>query len=142
MKQATMTDGILSCFSLIIEPQKVPSTPVLPSVDCTVRKRQRVEKALQQIPLPRTDEDSADPILQDAKRAYYESGTAYFEEARQYYARLNEDIKKYDEWIVLVSMYASMNSETEDDYIERQNFYWMYYYCLGFNFTSLNVPTM
>ena len=47
----------------------VPSTPVLPSVDCTLRKRQRVEKALQH------DEDSADTILQDAKRAYYESGT-------------------------------------------------------------------
>ena len=48
---------------------KVPSTPVLPSVYCTLRKRQRVDKAPQQIPL-RTDEDSADPILQDAKRAY------------------------------------------------------------------------
>ena len=76
------------------------------SVDCTLRKRQRIEKAPQQIPL-RTDEVSADPILQDAKRAYYESGTAYFEEARWYYAKLNEDIKKYDKRMVLDSLYAA-----------------------------------
>ena len=99
---------------------KVPSTPVLPSVDCTLRKRQRIEKAPQQIPL-RTDEDSADLILQDSKRAYYVSGTAYFEEARRYYARLNEDIKKYDERMVLDSMYTSMNSETEQDYIDAND---------------------
>ena len=106
-----------------------------------ITQKTTVEKAPQQIPL-HTDGDSADPILQDAKRAYYESGTAYFEEARRYYARLNEDIKKYDERMVIDIMYVSMNSETEDDYIERQSFYRMYYYCLGFNFTSLNVPTM
>ena len=44
---------------------KVPSTPVLPSVDCTLRNIQRAEEAPQQIPL-RNDEDSTDPILQDA----------------------------------------------------------------------------
>ena len=89
----------------------IASTPVLPAVDCTmynlhyqetmyITKRQRVVKSPQQIPLP-PDEDSADTILQDAKRAFYESGAANFEEARRYYARLNEDFKKYGKRMVI-----------------------------------------
>ena len=42
-------------------------TPALPFVDSTLRKIQRVEKALLQIPLP-PDADSTEPILQDAAR--------------------------------------------------------------------------
>ena len=96
----------------------VPSAPVLPSVDCTSRKRQRTEKTPQQI-LVHPDDDSADPILQEAKRAYYEAGAAYFHEASRYYARMNEDIKKYDEQVVMDSVYASLDSD--DDFTTQQN---------------------
>ena len=107
-----------------------------------ITKRQRVVKSPQQIPLP-PDEDSADTILQDAKRAFYESGAANFEEARRYYATLNADFKTYNERMVMDSMnlWTPLN---DDGYIERQNYYEMYYW-LGLElavFSSLNVPTI
>ena len=41
------------------------------------------------------------PLQQQKLLPFYESGTSYFQEARRYYARLNDDIKKYDERMVM-----------------------------------------
>ena len=99
-------------------------TPVLPAVDCTLRKRKRAPDSA---PLVTVEDDhipflpgspSADGDSQYvAKRSFYENGAAYFKEATKYFAWLNEDLRRHDEQIVMDFMYTEMNSESYHEYI-------------------------
>ena len=99
-------------------------TPVLPAVDCTLRKRKRAPDSA---PLVTVEDDhipflpgspSADGDSQYvAKRSFYENGAAYFKEATKYFAWLNEDLRRHDEQIVMDFMYTEINSESYHEYI-------------------------
>ena len=85
-------------------PVTVPTTPRFPPVDCTTRKRRRIDLA----PPPPLAGDIPQQY-KSAKLAYYEAGRAYFDEARQYYKQMNEYCRKQEEQIVFDSVYAEVN---------------------------------
>ena len=88
----------------------VPTSHVLPAVDCASRKRRRTTDPVGPlIPPPCYVGDAR--TLTPEERAYFLNGAAFYEEARQYYARMNEDIRIHDEQMV----YSSFCEDLEKD---------------------------
>lgn len=80
----------------------VPTSPVLPPVDCTSRKRKRTAgpfAALIPPPYPVGEPRTLTP----EESAYFLNGARFYEEASKYYARMNEDIRYHDEQMVYSS---------------------------------------
>ena len=105
-------------------------TPVLPAVDCTLRKRKRAPDSAPLV----TVEDNHIPFLPGspsadgdsqyvAKRSFYENGAAYFKEATKYFAWLNEDLRRHDEQIVMDFMYKRSFYENGAAYFKEATKY-------------------
>lgn len=69
------------------------------------------------------DDDYSHDSLRAAKLAFYESGAVYFKVARNYYARLNENIKMHvlhDEQVFLAEMGEDLEEGEMDEEYERE----------------------
>lgn len=87
-----------------------PSTPSLPNVDCTLRKRKRSAA-------PEVDLQS----LRAAKQAYYESGRVYFVSATRYFDQMYDSTRRDQEQAVLNSMMQDLEDDEDNENLQEES---------------------
>lgn len=93
----------------------VPASPVLPPVDCAMRKRKRTLDTIA-APIPPPCPLGEPRTLTPEERAYFLNGAKFYEQAAKYYARMNEDIRHHDDQMVYASFCEDLeNGQREKD---------------------------